>query len=120
MRWRLCGGRAHRLSRQRPGSRATRPPLSLEGSRGRGTLGQEKPPIGGMIEGGGDVAMRLLAKVTQEIVKPLIKTTRAPGWVLTRKSRSFLTLLKDCLKWKVRAHSRNSSTHDRLGFAATD
>jgi hypothetical protein len=92
----------------------------VEGSRGRGTSVQEKPPIGGMIEGGGDVAMRLLAKVTQEIIKPLIKTTRAPGRVLTRKSRSFLTLLKDCLKWKVRAHSRNSSTHDRLGFAATN
>src|SRR5882724_8944266 len=36
----------------------------VEGSRGRGTLVQEKPPIGGMIERGGDVAMRLLANVT--------------------------------------------------------
>ena len=51
-------------------------------ARGRDTLVQEKPPIGGMIERGGDVVMRLLANVTQEIIEPLIKTTRAPGMCL--------------------------------------
>jgi hypothetical protein len=51
----------------------------VEGSRGLGTLVQEKPPIGGMIERGGAVVMCLLANVTQEIIEPLIKTTRAPG-----------------------------------------
>jgi hypothetical protein len=54
----------------------------VEGARGRDTLVQEKPPIGGMIERGGDVVMRLLANVTQEIIEPLIKTTRAPGMCL--------------------------------------
>jgi hypothetical protein len=40
-----------------------------------------------MIEHGGDVAMRLLANVTQEIIKPSIKTTRAPGTCLDPTSR---------------------------------
>jgi len=59
----------------------------VEGARGQNTSVQEKPPIGGMIERGGDVAMRLLANVTQEIIKPLIKTTRAPGTCLDPASR---------------------------------
>lgn len=59
----------------------------VEGARGRNTSVQEKPPIGGMIERGGDVAMRLLANVTQEIIKPLIKTARAPGMCLDAASR---------------------------------
>jgi hypothetical protein len=58
-----------------------------KGARGRDTSVQEKPPIGGMIERGGDVAMRLLANVTQEIIKPLIKTTRAPGMCLDAARR---------------------------------
>jgi hypothetical protein len=59
----------------------------VEGVRGRDTLVQEKPPIGGMIERGGDVVMRLLANVTQEIIEPLIKTTRAHGTCLDPASR---------------------------------
>jgi transposase len=59
----------------------------VEGARGRDTLVQEKPPIGGMIERGGDVVMRLLANVTQEIIEPLIKTTRAPAMCLDPASR---------------------------------
>jgi hypothetical protein len=51
------------------------------------TLVQEKPAIGVMIERGGDVVMRLLANVIQEIIEPLIKTTRAPGMCLDPASR---------------------------------
>jgi hypothetical protein len=76
------GSRANVRAQGRQGRRCR-----VEGARGRDTSVQEKPPIGGMIERGGDVAMRLLANVTQEIIKPLIKTTRAPGTCLDPASR---------------------------------
>src|SRR5262245_49979274 len=68
------GRRANVRAQGRQGRRCR-----VEGSCGRGTLVQEKPPTGGIIERGGAVLVRLLANVTQEIIEPLIETTRAPG-----------------------------------------
>ena len=41
----------------------------LKGSRGRGTLEKEKPPIFGMIERGGQVVIRMLANVQQATIR---------------------------------------------------
>jgi len=47
----------------------------LKGSRGRGTLEKEKPPIFGMIERGGEVVIRMLANVQRTTIEPLVKAT---------------------------------------------
>lgn len=44
----------------------------LKGARGRGTLEKEKPPVLGMIQRSGLVAIRLLENVQQRTIKPVI------------------------------------------------
>lgn len=51
----------------------------LKGSRGRGTLQKEKPPIFGMIQRGGDVVIRMLENVKQVSIMPLIQSFIEPG-----------------------------------------
>ena len=50
----------------------------LKGTRGRGTLEKEKPPIFGMIERGGQVVIQMLANVRQATIEPIIKSTVLP------------------------------------------
>ena len=45
----------------------------LKGARGRGTLKNEKPPILGMVQRGGELIMRMLPNVKQVTIKPLIE-----------------------------------------------
>jgi transposase-like protein len=45
----------------------------LKGSRGRGTLAKEKPPILGLIQRGGDVILKMLPNVKQTTIKPIIE-----------------------------------------------
>lgn len=47
----------------------------LKGQRGRGTLEKEKPPVFGMIQRCGQVAIRMLENVQQKTIEPLIKST---------------------------------------------
>jgi transposase-like protein len=54
----------------------------LKGTRGRGTLKKEKPPIFGMIQRCGQVAIQMLANVRQITIKPLIKATVLPGTLI--------------------------------------
>lgn len=49
----------------------------LKGARGRGTLATEKPPILGLIQRGGEVAIRMLPNVQQVTIKPMITQTVA-------------------------------------------
>jgi len=51
----------------------------LKGARGRGTLAQEKPPILGMIQRGGQVVIRMLVNVQQQTIEPLIQAMIRPG-----------------------------------------
>ncbi len=51
----------------------------IKGSRGRGTLEKEKPPIFGMIQRGGEVAIKMLQNVQQKTIEPIIKATVQPG-----------------------------------------
>jgi transposase-like protein len=51
----------------------------LKGSRGRGTLATERPPIFGMIQRNGEVRIQMLANVQQETIRPIICSTIAPG-----------------------------------------
>src|SRR5689334_18599787 len=79
MRRGLHRGRPQRPSRSRqkkgrPGRRRR-----LRGERGRGTLEKEKPPVFGMIERGGQVAIKMLPDVQQQTIQPIITQTIAPG-----------------------------------------
>lgn len=61
-------------AQQRPGRRNR-----LKGNRGRGTLEKEKPPILGMIQRNGEVAIQMLPNVQQATIKPVITATVARG-----------------------------------------
>lgn len=51
----------------------------LKGAPGRGTLATEKPPVFGMIQRTGEVAIRLMANVQQASIKPIIQEVVTPG-----------------------------------------
>ena len=51
----------------------------LKGERGRGTLAEEKPPIFGMLQRGGEVVIRMLENVKRLTIGPLIERTIAKG-----------------------------------------
>ena len=51
----------------------------LKGKPGRGTRAQEKPPIFGMMQRGGEVVIKMLDNVQQVTIKPLIQKTVALG-----------------------------------------
>lgn len=61
----------------RPGRRRR-----LKGSRGRGTLEKEKPPILGMVERGGQVILKMLPNVQQTTIEPVIADAVAPGTLI--------------------------------------
>lgn len=83
---------------------AGRPPRRrrLKGARGRGTAAKDKPPILGMIERGGNLAMVVLPNVQQATIKPHIQAhievgsetftdeytiyDRLPAWGYQRRS----------------------------------
>ena len=54
----------------------------LKGPRGRVTLAKEKPTFLGLIQRGGDVALTMLENVKQKTIKPIIRTTIAPGTLI--------------------------------------
>ena len=51
----------------------------LKGKRGRGTLADEKPPILGILQRGGQVVIQMLENVRQVTIEPVIKQTVVPG-----------------------------------------
>ena len=51
----------------------------LKGKRGRGTLDGDKPPILGLLQRNGEVAILMLPNVQQETIKPVITQRVAPG-----------------------------------------
>jgi transposase-like protein len=51
----------------------------LKGARGRGTLDKEKPPIFGLFQRNGEVAIQMLPNVQQATIQPVITRTVQPG-----------------------------------------
>jgi transposase-like protein len=45
----------------------------LKGERGRGTAEKDKPPVLGMIERGGQVFLKMMNKVQQKTIQPVIE-----------------------------------------------
>ena len=63
---------------------AGRPPRRrrLKGARGRGTLATDKPPVLGLVQRGGQLALRLLGDVQQKTIKPIIQEFVRPGTLM--------------------------------------
>ena len=66
----------------------------LKGSRGRGTLAKEKPPIFGMIERGGEVVIHMLENVQQTTIEPIIKKTISVGTLIYTDEYNIYTRLQ--------------------------
>ncbi len=54
----------------------------LKGKRGRGTLAGEKPPVLGLIQRGGEVAIQMLENVQQKTIQPIITRVVSQGSTL--------------------------------------
>ena len=54
----------------------------MKGKRGRGTAASDKPPVLGMIERGGPLALQLCTNVQQRTIQPHILTTVQPDSVI--------------------------------------
>ena len=86
----------------------------LKGSRGRGTLEKEKPPIFGMIQRGGDVAIKMLANVRQKTIEPIIKAAVPPGTVVYTDEYQIYGRLTD---W---GYEHKSVNHGKKEYARDD
>lgn len=73
----VAGHKGHPEMVKRKGRKGRR--NRLKGSRGRGTLAKEKPPIFGMIQRNGEVSITMLPNVQQKTIEPIIKSTITPG-----------------------------------------
>ncbi len=88
----------------------------LKGARGRGTLEKEKPPIFGMIQRSGDVAIRMLANVKQTTIAPLIQSTIVPGtMVYTDEYNIYNRLSQWGYQHKTVNHSQGEYARDEDG-----
>ena len=95
----------------RPGRRRR-----LKGKRGRGTLAEEKPPILGILQRGGQVVIQMLENVQQTTIKPLIKQTIQPGSLIYTDEYNLYTRLTE---WgyfhKTVNHSQEEFARDEDG-----
>ena len=78
---------------------------------GRGTMEQEKPPVLGMIERGGQVVIHLLANVKQKTIEPFIKDTLASGTLVYTDEYSIYARLE---RW---GYGHKSVNHGRGEYA---
>jgi transposase len=61
---------------------------------GRGTLAKARPPVFGMMQRGGQVGIKLLAKVKQKTLKPLIKAPIVAGTLVYTEEDSIYARLQ--------------------------
>ena len=95
----------------RPGRRRR-----LKGKRGRGTLTEEKPPIFGMLQRGGQVVIQMLENVQQVTIKPLIEQTIRPETLIYTDEYNIYTRL---IEWgydhKTVNHAEGEYARDEDG-----
>lgn len=88
----------------------------LKGSRGRGTLDQEKPPIFGLIQRNGDVAIRMLPNIQQATIRPVITNFVKPGSLLyTDEYDIYRRLTEWGYEHKTVNHSQGEYARDEDG-----
>jgi transposase-like protein len=95
----------------RPGRRRR-----LKGKRGRGTLADEKPPILGILQRGGQVVIEMLENVQQVTIKPLIKQTIQSGSLIyTDEYNIYNRLIEWGYGHKTVNHSEGEYARDEDG-----
>jgi len=88
----------------------------LKGARGRGTLANEKPPILGMVQRGGELIMRVLPNVQQETIKPIITKFIAPKTLIYTDEYNIYNRLKQWnYEHKTVCHSKGEYARDEDG-----
>src|SRR3954470_7580251 len=98
--------------RGRPGRRRR-----LRGAPGRGTLAKDKPPILGLLQRGGEVALRMLANVQQVTIRPVIETAVVNGaLVYTDEYDVYARLDEWGYRHKTVCHARGEYARDDDGF----
>jgi transposase-like protein len=103
-------------SKGRPGRRRRR-----KGKAGRGTLEKERPPVFGMMQRGGQVAINLLANIKQKTIESFIKATIIPGTLVYTDAYSIDARLQS---WgyahKSVNHGRGECARDEDGDGLCD
>lgn len=88
----------------------------LKGTRGRGTLEKEKPPIFGMIKRGGEVVINMLENVRQKTIAPFIQSTIMPGTLIYTDEYDIYSRLPSWgYKHKKVCHSNGEYARDEDG-----
>lgn len=83
----------------------------LKGAGGRGTLEKEKPPVSGLTERGGDVAITMPENVRQTVIEPVICGTVEKGTLIYTDEYDIYNRLQE---W---GYERKSVCHSRGEFA---
>lgn len=86
----------------------------LKGQRGRGTLANEKPPILGMVQRGGELIMRMLPNVQQVTIKPLITRYIAKKTLIYTDEYNIYNKLED---WE---YNHKTVCHSKYEYARDD
>lgn len=95
----------------RPGRRRR-----LKGKRGRGTLAEEKPPILGILQRGGQVVIQMLENVQQTTIKPLLEQTIQPGSLIyTDEYNIYCRLTQWGYRHKTVNHAEGEYARDEDG-----
>ncbi|EFK06295.1 conserved hypothetical protein [delta proteobacterium NaphS2] len=110
----IAGHKGHpekvRQKRRAPRCRA------LKGAPGRGTLEKEKPPVLGIIERSGDVAIFMLPDVKQKTIEPILRSVITPGTLVNTDEYSIYNHLTD---WgythKTVCHGKGEYARDEDG-----
>jgi transposase-like protein len=108
----------HRAIPRRPGIRGTGSATSSGCAPGRGTLEKEKPPVFGVIQRTGEVAIRMLADVKQRTTGTLIRATIAPESTVYTDAYDIYPQLPECgYAHRTVRHSQRNSPWTRTGPA---
>lgn len=95
----------------RPGRRRR-----LKGQRGRGTLAQEKPPVFGLLQRNGDVAIQMVPNVQQTTIRPILTDIVQPGTLIfTDEYDIYDRLLEWGYAHKTVNHSQGEYARDEDG-----
>lgn len=88
----------------------------MKGARGRGTLEKEKPPVLGIIQRGGEVAVKMLANVKQVTIEPIIKARVAAGALIHTDEYDIYARLPEWgYRHKTVCHGRGEYARDEDG-----
>jgi len=86
----------------------------LKGARGRGTLSNEKPPVFGLMQRGGEVVIHMLENVQQTTIQPIIEHVVAKGSTVYTDEYNIYDRLQ---QWGYDHHTVN---HSQAEFARDD